>query len=131
MNNQEDYKSKYIKYKTKYLNLLNQSGGDCSNRTSDTEKIYCEFEEKIKKEFEEIEKERLLIYKMNECNYSKCRKLFYCISRYEKIAKEIDEFDKKHEIGERSLLNAKRLNAKYFSGELKEFQKKCKCATFI
>ena len=42
MNNNDIYKLKYIKYKTKYLNLLNQNGGTC-----DDEEWFCEFKTKI------------------------------------------------------------------------------------
>jgi len=44
MNNNDIYKLKYIKYKTKYLNLLNQNGGACE--PSD-EKWLCDFKTKI------------------------------------------------------------------------------------
>jgi hypothetical protein len=53
MSNQENYKSKYLKYKTKYLNLLSQSGGFCEPGKPEVDGV-CKFKEEVDKIIKEL-----------------------------------------------------------------------------
>ena len=80
MNNQENYKSKYLKYKTKYLNLLSQSGGSCEKGTPEENSFIC-----LKKEFEQIINE----LPTHECVWENCTYYSEKLNRLYKIRDKI------------------------------------------
>lgn len=75
MNNNDIYKLKYIKYKTKYLNLLNQNGGGCE-KPEDSNKLQC-----IKLEISNI----FRYLNGNSCESSYCDYLYKTIKRLNEL----------------------------------------------
>jgi hypothetical protein len=81
MSNKENYKSKYLKYKTKYLNLLSQSGGFCEPGKPEVGGQLCKFKEEVDKIINELPN--------HKCEWGNCTYYTTQLKRLNEIKNEI------------------------------------------
>ena len=132
MNNQDNCKSKYLKYKTKYLNLLNQSGGnDCYREKFEHRKL-CELENELNNKHSKIISDFKVKLTQNKCDTLNCRLYTYYISKLKSLVSEI-EIEIKKTNSWRYQENFKEILSSVQNDltEIIELQKVCKCNTWI
>ena len=132
MNNQEDYKSKYLKYKTKYLNLLNQSGGGCDQVKLKNNKELCYRIQELNNEHENIMKKVPLRVNHYKCDTLNCRSYTYYISKLKSLVNNIQiEIKKPNSYNYSWDLETILSSVQHNLEKLIEIQKVCKCNTWI
>jgi hypothetical protein len=132
MNKQEDYKSKYLKYKTKYLNLLNQSGGFCNEVTSKNNQVLCYRVQELYEENKNIMKNFPDKIKDYKCDLLNCRSYTYNISKLKSLVNNIQiEIDKLNSWKYRGDLEDIKGIVQDNLEKLIKIQKVCKCNTWI
>jgi hypothetical protein len=132
MNKQEDYKSKYLKYKTKYLNLLNQSGGnDCYRERIEYRKL-CELENELNNKHSKIISDFKVKLTQNKCDTLNCRLYTYYISKLKSLVSEIEiEIKKTNNWKYKDYFEDIKGYVQNDLTKIIELQKECKCNTWI